>query len=73
MTSFIQKLMLGETNNIIGIFFLCGVISYFADYRVIQRESTYKRESAFSKIFSFAFIYGSITVFFLLKIFEWVL
>jgi hypothetical protein len=71
--SFIEKLMLGQTNNIISIFFLCGVICYFADYKVLQKESIYKREAAFSKIFSFTFIYGSITVFILLKIFDWML
>ncbi|PWT98970.1 MAG: hypothetical protein C5B52_11385 [Bacteroidetes bacterium] len=73
MTSFIQKLMLGQTNNILGIFFLCGLFAYFVDYKVLQKESRYKREAAFSKIISFAFIYGSITVFTLLKIFDWMM
>jgi hypothetical protein len=73
MASFVQNLNLGETNNIISIFFLCGVISYFIDYKVLQGKSTYKREAAFSKFFSFAFIYGSIIVFILLKIFDWML
>lgn len=73
MTTFLQNLNLGESNNILGIFFLCGMIAYYVDFKVLQKTATDKRQTTFSKVFSLSFIYGSIFVFILLKILGWTL